>query len=188
MYKLLTVKEEVRVTPENFGLDVEEAIKKSLETQLEGKLNPDEGVYLAVTDVLSVGEGKIKPNDGAIFYPAKIKILSYKPEENEVIMGEVVDLTEFGAFVRMGPLDGLVHVSQISNEKMNYDPKNAVFSSAKTKMSIKEGTLVRTRVVSVSLGKARRKIGLTMRQPCLGPIEWLEAQKKNTKKKTGGKK
>jgi hypothetical protein len=27
-----------------------------------------------------------------------------------------------------------------------------------------------------------------MRQPCLGPIEWLEAQKKNTKKKTGGKK
>jgi len=178
MFKILTIKDEVRVPPTKFDLDIEEAVKKSLQEQIEGKLNVDIGVFLAVTEVLSVGEGKIIPEDGAIFYPAEYKVLVFQPEINEIVIGEVVDITEFGAFVRIGPLDGLVHVSQIMDDKIAYDTKNATITGKKTGLKLKEGDMIRGRVVSVSLGKGRSKIALTMRQPYLGALEWLERDKK----------
>jgi DNA-directed RNA polymerase subunit E' len=182
MFKLLTVKDEIRVPPVKFDLELNQAVKESLQEQIEGKLNPDIGVFLAVTEVLSVGEGKIIPEDGAIYYPVEFKALVYRPEINEIVIGEVVDITEFGAFTRVGPLDALVHVSQIMDDKIAYDSKNSIFTGKKTGYKLKEGDLVRARVVGVSLGKGRSKISLTMRQPLLGAVDWLEKEKKRKKK------
>lgn len=178
MFKMLTVKDMVRVLPTKFNLDTKEAVKESLQETIEGRLNPDIGVFLAVTDVLNIGEGKIVPEDGAIHYPAEFKVLVFRPEVNEIVLGEVVDITEFGAFTRIGPIDALIHVSQIMDDKLSYDAKNAIFTGKKTGYKLKEGDVVRTRVVGISLGKSRSKISLTMRQPCLGALEWIEKEKK----------
>ncbi|MBI2075849.1 MAG: DNA-directed RNA polymerase [Candidatus Aenigmarchaeota archaeon] len=184
MFKILTVKDEVRVPPVKFDLELNEAVKQSLQETIEGKLNPDVGVFLAVTEIVNIGEGKIVPEDGAIFYPAEFRALTYMPELNEIVLGEVVDVTEFGAFTRIGPIDALVHVSQITDDKLAYDPKNSIFTGKKTGSRLKEGDIVRARVVGVSLGKGRSKISLTMRQPSLGALEWIEkGKKKRTEKK-----
>lgn len=175
---MLTIKDEVRVSPTKFDLELKDAVKESLQDHIEGKLDSEIGVYLAVTDILNVGEGKIVPEDGAIFYPAEYKVLTYKPELNEIVLGEIVDITEFGAFTRVGPIDALVHVSQIMDDKIAYDPKGATFVGKKTGSKLKEGDVIRARIVGVSLGKARSKIALTMRQPCLGAMEWLNKEKK----------
>jgi DNA-directed RNA polymerase subunit E' len=188
MYKILTVKDEVRVPPTKFDLDIKEAIRQSLQEQIEGKTDPNIGVFLAVTEVLDVQEGKIIPEDGAIFYPAEFKVLVFKPELNEIILGEIVDITEFGAFARIGPLDALIHVSQIMDDKITYDSKNSIFSGKKKNIKLKEGDIVRARVVGVSLGKNQTKISLTMRQPCLGALEWIEKEKKQQKKSDKEKK
>jgi DNA-directed RNA polymerase subunit E' len=182
MYKSLTVQDEVRVPPSKFDLDVKNAVLQSLQETLEGSTDATLGVFLAVTEVLDVGEGKILPEDGSIHYPCKYTVLVYLPIENEVFEGEVVDLTEFGAFVRLGPLDGLVHVSQIMNDKVNYDAKNAILTGRDRKKALKEGDVVRARITGVSLGKSQTKITLTMRQPCLGALSWIEAEKKEAKK------
>jgi DNA-directed RNA polymerase subunit E' len=182
VFKILTIKDEVRVPPTKFDLELNEAVKRSLQEQVEGKMHPDIGVFLAVTDVLAVGEGRIIPEDGAIYYPVDFKILTYRPEINEIVIGEVVDITEFGAFTRVGPLDALIHVSQIMDDKISYDAKNAVFTGKKTGHKLKEGDLVKARVVGVSLGKGRSKISLTMRQPLLGALDWLDREKKRKKK------
>jgi DNA-directed RNA polymerase subunit E' len=182
VFKILTVKDEVRVPPIKFDLELNKAVKESLQETVEGRLNPDIGVYLAVTDILNIGEGKILPEDAAIHYPVEFKMLVFRPEINEIVIGEVVDITEFGAFTRIGPLDALVHVSQIMDDKLNYDAKNAIFTGRKTGYRLKEGDLVRGRIVSVSLGKGRSKISLTMRQPCLGALEWIEKEKKKKTK------
>lgn len=184
MFKILTVKDEVRVPPTKFDLELNKAVKESLQEQVEGKMNPDIGVFLAVTEVMTIGEGSIIPEDGAIYYPVEYKMLAYRPEINEMVMGEVVDITEFGAFTRVGPLDALIHVSQIMDDKISYDPKGAVFSGKKSGYKLKEGDLVRARVVGVSLGKGRSKISLTMRQPLLGAVEWIEKDKKRAKKES----
>lgn len=178
----MTIKDEVRVPPIKFDLELNDAVKESLQESIEGKMNPDIGVFLAVTDVVSVGEGKIMPEDGAIFYPTEFKILAYRPEINEIVTGEVVDITEFGAFTRIGPLDALVHVSQIMDDKIAYDAKNTIFTGKKTGNKLKEGDLIRARVVGVSLGKGRSKISLTMRQPGLGAMEWIDREKKRKMK------
>jgi DNA-directed RNA polymerase subunit E' len=96
-----------------------------------------------------------------------------------MVLGEIVDITEFGAFTRIGPIDALVHVSQVMDDKIAYDAKNAIFTGKKTNHKLHEGDIVRTRVVGVSLGKGRSKISLTMRQPGLGALGWL---RKDTKK------
>lgn len=178
MFKILTLRDEVRVPPTKFDLDLDQAVKESLQESLEGKINPDLGVFLTITEVLSIGEGKIIPEDGAIFYPAEFKALVYRPELNEIVLGEVVDITEFGAFTRIGPLDALVHVSQVMDDKIAYDAKNAIFTGKRTNSRLKEGDIVRARVVGVSLGKGRSKISLTMRQPSLGSLDWIERKKK----------
>src|SRR3989344_2125498 len=180
MLKILTVKDEARVAPTKFDMELNQAVKESLQEQFEGKMNPDIGVFLVVTEVLSVGEGKIIPEDGAIYYPAEFKIMVFKPEINEVMLGEVVDITEFGAFTRIGPIDALVHVSQIMDDKIAYDGKNAIFTGKKTGYKMKEGDITRTRVVGVSLGKGRNKISLTMRQPYLGALDWIDRDKKKS--------
>ena len=44
-----------------------------------------------------------------------------EPEEGKVYKGTVVKLVDFGAFVNFfGKRDGLVHVSQIENKRLNH--------------------------------------------------------------------
>lgn len=182
MFKILHVKDEIRVLPTKFDLELTQSVKESLQEQVEGKMNADIGVFLVITDIVSIGDGKIIPEDGAIYYPVEYKMLAYKPEINEIVMGEVVDVTEFGAFTRIGPLDALVHVSQIMDDKISYDAKNAIFTGKKTGIKLREGDIIRARIVGVSLGKGRNKISLTMRQPHLGAMEWIDREKRNKRK------
>ena len=110
-------------------------------------------------------------------------MLVFKPELHEVLIGDVIDNTEFGSFVRLGPMDGLVHVSQLLNDYVSYDEKNAIFTGRETKKSLKEGDPVRVRVISISMAEGKEnKIGMTMRQPNLGALSWIEQEKRRAKK------
>jgi len=185
MYKIVTVKDKVRVPPAKFGMDLEGAVKSSLEDRWEGLIDPELGVILAVVSVGDVGEGKILPGDGSIFYPAKFEMLVYTPELHEVVKGYVIDVTEFGVFVRMGPVDGMIHVSQIMDDFVTYDPKNSIFMGRESKNTLKEKDVVLARIISISMEK-QYKIGLTTRQFGLGGETWIAKAKKD--RKSGGKK
>ena len=102
------------------------------------------------------------------------------PREHEIVEGEVVDITEFGAFVRAGALDGLVHVSQIMDDYVSYDEKNAQLVGKQTKKILKVGDPVRARIISISF-KEQSKVGLTMRQPFLGSMKWVYSEEKKEK-------
>ncbi|MEM5834944.1 MAG: DNA-directed RNA polymerase [Candidatus Aenigmatarchaeota archaeon] len=181
MYKIFTVEERIRVPPTKLGLKVREAVKEAIAEQLEGTLDPRLGIILSVVSVDEIGEGKIVPGDPGVHYNAKFKLLAFKPEVNELVFGEVIDNTEFGSFVRIGPFDGLVHISQLMDDFVSYDSKNAIFLGKETKKTLKEGDKVRARIISVSFG-TENKIGLTMRQAGLGNLVWIEEEKKKKKK------
>jgi DNA-directed RNA polymerase subunit E' len=181
MYKIITVKDRIRVPPESIGKKLKEAIKESIAEKYESILDPKIGVILSVVSVDEIGEGKIIPTDPGIHYLTQFKLLIFKPEMHELVYGEVIDNTEFGSFVRIGPLDGLVHISQIMDDFVSYDSKNSVFLGKETKKTLKEGDKVRARIISISYAE-QQKIGLTMRQPGLGNLIWLEEEKKKKKK------
>ena len=99
-------------------------------------------------------------------------------------MDSGVDRDEFGVFIRLGPLDGMVHVSQIRDDFVSYDNKNAIFMGRDTKRTLKDSDLVRARIISISLASGQYKIGLTTRQPGLGVIDWYDPRRMVTKPKT----
>ncbi len=185
MYELTTLQESVRVPPKFLGEDAKESVKKALQETVEGFLDKELGIVLCVTGIKNVGEGKIIPGDGAVYYDTTFEALTYKPEIGEVSDGEIIELVEFGAFVRLGPIDGLVHISQITDEFMSYS-KEGVIATKDGKRNVKVGDKVRVRIVTVSLKQTTAsKLGLTMRQKGLGKLEWLTEE--DEKKKKGKK-
>ncbi len=185
MYKIFDVSDKVRIPPDKLGMKLEEAVKASLEEKLEGSMEKGLGVILAVMSVEKIGECLILPGDGALYCPVDFRVMAYAPEQHEVVKGEVIDVTEFGIFIRMGPVDGMVHVSQLMDDFVSYDSKNLMFTGKKTKRRIKEKSVVLARIISVSMAENQYKIGLTTRQPGLGALEWF---KKEEEEKTEEKK
>ncbi len=184
----------VRVPPEGFNKPVksviEEILKKGYEYTFHGKLNreggyegkldKDLGMLIAVTDVKEISEGSVIPGDGAAYHTTTFEALTIKPELHEIVDGEVVEIVEFGAFIRFGPLDGLIHVSQITDDYISYDSKRGALVGKESGKALEVGDKVRARIVAVSLNPEKSnesKINLTMRQPGLGKLEWLRETK-----------
>jgi len=190
MYKLVKLRDKVKVHPKMFGSDTEKAVRESLDAQWGGTTDKSFGVALAVTTVNNIGEGRILPGDGSIHFPVKFEMLTYIPELYEVVKGDIIDVTEFGVFVRMGPMDGMVHVSQLMNDFVSYDEKNMMFVGRESKRTLKVGDTVKARIISVSMGFKQYKIGLTTRQPGLGNVDWQpvrEGGKSETGERRGRK-
>jgi DNA-directed RNA polymerase subunit E' len=113
----------------------------------------------------------------------------------EIVDALICEIVEFGAFCHIGPIDALIHMSQIMNDYVQVDSENEIITGKEKKQRLQVGDSVRARVVAISLNElsAREsKIGLTMRQPALGSHEWIyTVEKEDTpkaKKKKGGKK
>ena len=79
----------------------------------------------AKVDVSDDGTVKVSASDGAKIKAAIdwIKSLTSEPEIGAIYDGKVVKVVDFGAFVNFfGAKDGLVHVSQISKERVPSSP------------------------------------------------------------------
>ncbi len=192
MYVMYVIRDTIMVPPAEMGDKLENVLVKQARRAYEGLMDEDMGVIIAVNSVSNVGDGVIVPGDGSVYYEADIELLAYKPKIHELVEGVVTDVTEFGAFVKTGPLEGLVHVSQIMDDFINYDPKLPGFSGKETSKKLLVKDVVLARIVTVSLKGtiSSSKIGLTMRQPGLGKPEWVkiderEKAKKEAKKSSG---
>jgi DNA-directed RNA polymerase subunit E' len=78
--------------------------------------------------------------------------------------------------VGIGPVEGLIHLSQITNDFLNYNKKTAAFVGKESKRALKKDDRVFAKVTTVSIKQslADTKIGLTMRPEGLGKDEWVE--------------
>ncbi|HDS58835.1 MAG TPA: DNA-directed RNA polymerase, partial [Thermoplasmatales archaeon] len=152
----------------------------------ESTMNKKFGLVLIAKNVERVGEGKIIHGDGAIYQDVKFDALTFKPELQEVMDCIICDIVEFGAFCHIGPLDALIHKSQIMDDHIVIDVENKRMEGRQTKNSLRLGDRVRARIVTISLNEMNpreSKIGLTMRQPGLGKEEWKEKRQKKQQKK-----
>ncbi|HUL62522.1 MAG TPA: DNA-directed RNA polymerase [Methanocella sp.] len=190
MYRKVRLVDIIRIPPQRLEEDLENVVAETLREKLEGRIDKVLGSIVAVTDIAEIGEGHILVGDGAVYYEVTFDAIAYKPELQEIVEGTVVEIVNFGAFVAVGPVDCLVHVSQIADEFMTYDEKNARLVSRDSNRALNEGDKVRARIVAVSLNEhdpRESKIGLTMRQAALGKLEWIEDEQKR-KEKGGGEK
>lgn len=191
MYLISKIEDTVRIPPSRFEEPLKEVSSQVLNEKYVGKIDKKLGLMVTVREIEQIGIGKVIMGDGAAYYDVTFNALFFKPDLHEIVEGEVIEITEFGAFVRIGPMDGLVHVSQVTDDYINYDAKRGALIAKESKKTLEEGNKVRARIVALSLkGKSSKetKIGLTMRQPGLGRIEWIEKEKDKGKTKEKSKK
>lgn len=187
MYLVSKIEDTVRIPPSRFEEPLEEVAVEILNESYVGKIDKKLGLMVTVKEIEEIGIGKVIMGDGAAYHDVVFTALSFKPELHEVVEGEVIEIMEFGAFIRIGPMDGLVHVSQVTDDYINYDGKRGALIGKESKKSLEEGNRVRARIVALSIkGKSSKetKIGLTMRQPGLGRMEWIQEEKDKKNKKT----
>ena len=176
MFKLVTLEDTIRIPPEKFGEAIDIVGYEQLKMRYEGMVDEELGYVIAVTNIKVNPFGKIIPGDGATFHKVEFSLLTFFPNIQEVVEGEVVEIADFGAFIRIGPVDALLHVSQLMDDYISHDEKQGVLMGKETKRKLTTGDHVRVRITAVSLGRGGRsgKIGVTARQPFLGKIEWLK--------------
>ncbi|GIN10798.1 30S ribosomal protein S1 [Shouchella clausii] len=81
----------------------------------------------------------------------------------DVVEGKVQRLTSFGAFVDVGGVDGLVHISQIAHERVEH-PSDV----------LSEGQEVKVKVLSVDPDSER--VSLSIKEMLAGPWENIESK------------
>jgi DNA-directed RNA polymerase subunit E' len=181
MFYKVQVEDHVRVPPALFKLSKESAIIEMLEKQFEGYISKELGVVISISKLIEVHEGVLIPGDGAAFYKCNFELLTLKPELQEVVLGKVRDIADFGAFLNLGAIDGMIHISQTMDDFVSF-AKDKVLVGKESTRSLKVGDLCKARIIAISYKDvANPKLGLTMRQEGLGKLEWLEEDAKKLK-------
>jgi len=187
MYMMTEVQRIVPIPPSRLGEDIDDIVGAISGETFEGKLMEDRSISVLVTKAEAVGPGKIVHGDGCVYQSVKISMLVFQPRDNEVIEGTVEEITSFGAFVRFGPFDGLLHVSQIMDDRVDIDTAGGKLIGKESHRTLSVGDRVRARIVSIDLNEKdpeQSRIGLTMKQPGLGRLEWIDDEE--SKKSKGG--
>ena len=190
MYYKVTLEDTIRIPPERFSDDLEEVVTEIVQETFEGTMRRQHGIVVVAENIEPMGSGTVIHGDGAVYQKVSFSALTFKPELQEVLDAKVCEIVEFGAFCHIGPLDALIHMSQIMNDYVEVDSESEVISGKEKKFTLKTGDAVRARVVAVSLNELssrESKIGLTMRQPSLGAHNWIYIDEEEEKKK-GNKK
>ncbi len=201
MFYLTEVEDYIRVEPKLFGIPTIEAVEKQLRETYADYYDKELGKVVSVVSVARVGEGILIPGDGAAYYNSTFTLLVWKPELHELVYGTIAEIANFGAFIDMGVMRGMIHISQTMEDYVSFSKTNALTGKASKKI-LKQGDLCLARVVAISHKGDEPKIGLTMRQPGLGKLEWIkedsirkekeakkaEREEKEPKGKKGGKK
>jgi DNA-directed RNA polymerase subunit E' len=180
MYKRVTLRDTVEVPPAHLAEVTPDLVKKLLQDKLEGRVDEDVGSVVSVIEVDEIGDGAVLPNRPGVYYEAEFDALTFDPQMQEVVDGEIVEVVNFGAFVGIGPVDGLLHVSQISDEYLAYDEENQQLASRESNRILSVGDAVRARIVTKSIDERNpreSKIGLTAKQVGLGKHGWLKDER-----------
>jgi DNA-directed RNA polymerase subunit E' len=191
MYYMVKLEDTVRILPERFGEDLDAVVQEIVQKDFEGTMRKPHGIIVAANNITPVGDGIVIHGDGAMYQKVAFDALTFNPELQEVVDGVVCEIVEFGAFCHIGPIDALIHMSQIMNDYVEVDAENEIITGKEKRKTLKTEDTVRARIVSVSLNElsAREsKIGLTMRQPALGAHQWLLETEEETKEKDDRKK
>jgi DNA-directed RNA polymerase subunit E' len=172
-YKVL-VKDHVRLSPALFDKDLATAIATEARNKYTGFISKELGIVIDVIEVKEVGDGIIIPGDGAPYYQSTFALLVYEPENQEILPGKIKDIADFGAFITMGPIDGMVHISQTMNDFVSYS-KEKVLTGKETNRTLHVGDKCVARIIAISYKDPRNpKFGLTMRGEGLGKEDWIE--------------
>ncbi|NOJ28981.1 MAG: DNA-directed RNA polymerase [Nitrososphaeraceae archaeon] len=180
MFSIATMTDVVRIPPNRLTNSLINTTIEILKEKYESMISSDLGYVITIIKANVNSVGKLVSGDGATYHKVTFDALTFYPKIQEIVEGEVIEITDFGAFIRIGPTDALLHLSQITDDYLKSDIKQGMIIANQSTKTLKIGSKIRARITAVSLGKgaAMGKIGITCRQPFLGAYEWIDAEVK----------
>lgn len=82
--------------------------------------------------------------------------------------------------MNIGAVEGMLHISQTMDDYVSFSKTDSLIGK-NSKRSLKKNDFCIARIVAISFKTIPPKIGLTMRQPGLGKIEWIAEDKRKSK-------
>ena len=141
MFYKVKVKDFIRVPPSMFDKGRDEAILANVKSTYENFVSKELGFVINVIQIYNIKQGVIVPGDGAGYYETEFELLTFKPELNELVYGKIRDITDFGAFMDIGGVEGMVHISQSMDDFVSFS-KEKVLQGKNTNQSINMTLLV----------------------------------------------
>ena len=181
MYYKTKVEDFIRVPPASFSEDIEGAVILEIKKKYSGFVSQDLGFVIDISEINEVGKGIVLPGDGSAHYHITFTLLTFKPEMQEICLGKITNIADFGAFINIGPVEGMIHISQTMSDFVSFSKDNVLLGK-NSKRSLKVGDICRAKIIAVSYKDLTNpKIGMTMRQPGLGKEDWVDEPVKEEK-------
>jgi DNA-directed RNA polymerase subunit E' len=190
LYTIIEDEHVTRVPPQLLGESFNQAVEDVARDTLCGRIldMKDENNHItgkcyviSLIDIEPIGEASIVHGDGGVYQSIKYRALAYTPKMQEVVDALVISVVpKLGVFLRFGPFEGLLHISQIMDDRIDVDPSNQRLIGKETGREIRVGDILRVRIVLLNLSSSSvkdSKIGFTMKQTGLGKKEWIKLAK-----------
>jgi DNA-directed RNA polymerase subunit E' len=178
MYKVVTKEDTIRIPAEYIRKDksLNEHIDRLAASAFEGRFDEQNRFVLVTSNHEPMDRGRIIHGDGAIYQKVRFDAVLFCIEDYEIVEGAVSEVNDFGAFVRIGPMEALLHKSQIMEDHVDINAGMGLLEGRQSGRKLGVGSSVRARIVSLSPDTSdprRSKIGLTCKQTGLGSHEWI---------------
>ncbi len=181
MFYEVDVEDNIRIPPSMLDMELNNAALSIVKDRYERRFFSDIGFVLLVEDAEVSSEGKVIAGDPNIYYKVRFKCIVFELTVNEVVRGFVKDLVDFGAFVSLGAVEALLHLTQIAATRFVYDKKSKALVSQKPKLAVKKGDEILAKVSTVSWKThiTDTRVSITMRAPGLKDLNWTKKQVEN---------
>lgn len=141
--------------PKSFGPDLEDTIRYKLLKSVEGSCSGRYGFVVTVTDIHSVGDGKIREGAGLAIFPVDFNAIVFRPFKGEVFDAVVTQVNKLGFFAQVGPLSVFVSKHLIPAD-MSFDAQSnpAAYVSQvsdEQPQRIKKDVEVRLRIIATRI-------------------------------------
>lgn len=165
----------VVISPEDLyekGLKLQRAIiLRILEDVAKRKATKEQGYFLAVTALKTVGDGKIRELTGDVLFPVVFSCIAFKPITGEVLRGVVDRVLKHGVFLKCGPIENIFLSKQTMKDYDFIGGEEPVFMN-KLGLKLEKNADVRFRVLGLKWMEPNREFQMlaTLAGDFLGPL------------------
>lgn len=158
MYFHMLLKKDVVIFPKDFGPNMQQRLIDKLIEKVEGSCSGRYGFVICVTEVVTLGKGKIREGAGVVMFQMSFNAIVFRPFKGEALDAIVKSVNKMGFFAEVGPLDVFVSKHLIPAD-MSFDPQSnpaAYISqiSEEQPLRITKGSEVRLRVIGTRMDAA----------------------------------
>ncbi|XP_068635522.1 DNA-directed RNA polymerase V subunit 7-like [Aristolochia californica] len=177
MYLEAEMSENVLIPPEELhgeGLKLQRSVILHLLSDIfDKKATKEHGYLLAVTNMKSIGMGKVREFTGEVLFPVTFKCITFKPFKGEILVGVVQKILKHGILLSCGPMAIIFVAAQTMPDYHYVSGEDPIFLNDRRSKIEKNGE-VRFMVLGLKWVETDRQFQAlgTLAGNHLGPVSW----------------